>query len=117
MVYTAVPNKHLLIDGNGVFALSEGELVNYTRPAIDPLFETAAASFGTRVIAVVLTGGNSDGAEGMRAIKQHGGVAIVQDETTSENFTMPRASIDTGLIDYILPLAEIAGILITLVNS
>ena len=77
-VYLARPDKHLLIEG-GKLTLGRGPRENGFRPAIDPLFRTAAREFGARVIGVVLSGGLSDGTYGLSAIKKAGGVAIVQD--------------------------------------
>jgi len=114
IVFIAPSNRHLLLKGEGILSLSDGERVNYSRPAIDPLFESAAASLRERVIAVILTGSNSDGARGAAAVKLMGGVVIAQDEATSEYFTMPEAAINEGVVDEILPLTQIANRLIAL---
>jgi two-component system chemotaxis response regulator CheB len=89
--------------------------VHFLRPSADLLFESVAASFKDRVIAVVLTGTGSDGATGVKAIKKMGGTVIVQDEKTAEFFGMPGAAIQTGQTDFILPLDEIASALVSLV--
>src|SRR5919108_117235 len=114
-VYTAPPNRHLLVNPDGTLSLSQSELVHFVRPSADLLFESVAASYKDRVIAVVLTGTGSDGAMGVQAIKKMSGTVIVQDEKTSEFFGMPAAAIHTGNVDFILPLDEIAPALVTLV--
>src|SRR5262245_20072792 len=113
--YVAPPNRHLLVNPDGTLSLSQSELVHFVRPSADLLFESVAASFKERAIAVVLSGTGSDGAMGVRAIKKMGGTVIVQDEQSSEFFGMPGAAVQTGNVDFVLPLAEIASALITLV--
>ena len=114
-VYVAPPDRHLLLNPDGTLSLSQSELVHFVRPSADLLFESVAASFRDRAIAVVLTGSGSDGAMGVRAIKKMGGKVIAQDEQTSAFFGMPRAAIQTGDIDFVLPLGEIAPALIALI--
>jgi two-component system chemotaxis response regulator CheB len=114
-VYIAPPDRHLLVNTDGTVSLSHSELVHFVRPSADLLFESVAASFKDRAIAVVLTGTGSDGSMGVQAIKKMNGTVIVQDEPTSEFFGMPGAAIQTGSADFILPLGEIASALITLV--
>ena len=114
-VYIAPPDQHLLVNPDATLSLSHSELVHFLRPSADLLFESVAASFKDRAIAVVLTGTGSDGAMGVNAIKKMGGTVIVQNEKTSEFFGMPGAAIQTGNVDFILPLAEIPSALITLV--
>ena len=114
-VYIAPPNNHLLINPNGSISLSQSELVHFVRPSADLLFESVAASFREKAIAVILTGTGHDGNMGVKAIKQMGGTVIAQDEKTSDFFGMPGAAIATGSVDFILPLKEIAKALITLV--
>jgi len=114
-VFIAPPNRHLLVNPDGTLSLSQSELVHFVRPSADLLFESVAASYKQRAIAVVLTGTGSDGSMGVQAIKKMGGTVIVQDEQTSEFFGMPGAAIHTGVVDFILPLDEISNTLLTLV--
>src|SRR5437773_9924571 len=114
-VYIAPPNRHLLVNPDGTLSLSESELVHFLRPSADLLFESVAASYQDRAVAVVLTGTGSDGAMGVQAIKKMGGTVIVQDEKTSEFSGMPGAAIHTGSVDFVLPLDEIASALVTLI--
>jgi len=117
IVYVAPPNRHLLVNSDGSLSLSQTELVHFVRPSADLLFESVAASYKERAIAVVLTGTGSDGAMGVKAIKKMGGTVIVQNENSSEFSGMPSAAIHTGLSDFILQLDEIAGALATLVGE
>jgi two-component system chemotaxis response regulator CheB len=113
-VYIAPPDRHLLVSPQGVLSLSDAALVRYVRPSADLLFSSLAASFGPRVIAVVLSGTGRDGADGVRDVKQMGGTVLAQDEASSEFFGMPGAAIGTGAVDRVLPLESIAGFLIEL---
>ena len=115
MVHIAPPNHHLLVNPDGTISLSQSKLVHFVRPSADLLFESVAASYKDRAIAVVLTGTGSDGAMGIQAIKKMSGTVIAQDEQTSEFFGMPGAAIHSGNVDFILPLTEIAVALVTLV--
>ncbi len=116
-VYIAPPNNHLLVNGDGTASLSQSEMVHFLRPSADLLFESVAASYKERAIAVVLSGTGSDGAMGVDAINKMGGTVIVQDDKSAEFPGMPSAAIKTGNVDFILPLAEISSALITLVMS
>jgi len=115
MVFTAPPNRHLLVNPDGSLSLSQSELVHFVRPSADLLFESVAASYKDRVIGVVLSGTGADGSMGLRAIKKMGGTIIVQDEKTSEFFGMPGAAIETGTVDFVLPIEEIPPALVSLV--
>jgi len=106
-VYIAPPDYHLLIE-KGSFALSVDERVQYARPSIDVLFESAAYTYGPAVIGIILTGANEDGAAGLAAIKERGGVALVQDPDGAQRRTMPDAAIAATVADAILPLEELA---------
>lgn len=116
-LYIAPPNKHMLVNPDGTLSLSQSELVHFLRPSADLLFESVAASYKNKAIGVVLTGTGSDGSMGIKAIKKMGGTVIAQDEKTSEFFGMPQSAIQTGEVDFILPLDEIASALITLVGK
>ncbi len=113
--YVAPPNRHLLVNGDGTLSLSQSELVHFLRPSADLLFESVAATYKERAIAIVLSGTGSDGAMGIEAIKKMGGTVIVQDLETAEFAGMPSAAIQTGIVDFILPLDEISSTLVTLV--
>ena len=117
VVYIAPPNNHLLVNSDGTASLSQSEMVHFLRPSADLLFESVAASYKERTIAVVLTGTGSDGAMGVEAIKKMGGTVIVQDDKSAEFPGMPSSAIKTGDVDFVLPLAEISSALITLVMS
>ncbi|HAX76576.1 MAG TPA: chemotaxis protein CheB, partial [Cyanobacteria bacterium UBA11372] len=97
--------------------LSDTAKMNFARPAADKLFMSVASTYKSRAIAVVLTGKGSDGTLGVLSIKKHGGMAIAQDESTSECFNMPRAAIATGKVDWVLPVDAIASTLVHLVTS
>jgi two-component system chemotaxis response regulator CheB len=114
-VYIAPPNRHLLVNADGSLSLTESELVHFVRPSADLLFESVAASFRDRAIAVVLSGSGADGSMGVKAIKKMGGTVLAQDQKTSEFFGMPGAAIESGNVDFVLPLEEIAPALVTLV--
>jgi two-component system chemotaxis response regulator CheB len=111
----APPNRHLLVNPDATISLTQTELVHFLRPSADLLFESVAASFRERVIAVVLTGTGTDGAAGLGAIKKMGGTVLAQDRNSSEFFGMPGAAIETGNVDFVLPLEEISSALKTLV--
>ncbi len=110
-VYVAPAGYHLLVEDDRTFALSTEGPVNYSRPSIDVLFESAAEVYADKLVGVILTGANSDGARGVRAVKQAGGLVVVQDPETAESSAMPRAAIDATHIDHVLELPEIASFL------
>jgi two-component system, chemotaxis family, protein-glutamate methylesterase/glutaminase len=111
-VYFAPPDYHLLFEKDHTFSLSFDSKVNYSRPAIDVLFETAAYVYKTRLLAIILTGANADGAAGIKAIKKFGGTTIAQQPANAQFPAMPQAAIDTGFIDKILNMEEIRDLLI-----
>ncbi|HNT74306.1 MAG TPA: chemotaxis protein CheB [Anaerolineae bacterium] len=111
ILYFAPPNYHLLIEPDRTLSLSIDEKVNYSRPSIDVLFESAAIVYKTGVIGVVMTGANNDGAAGLRAIKEYGGLAVVQDPATAEVPYMPQAAMAATSVDHVLPLADIGALL------
>jgi two-component system chemotaxis response regulator CheB len=114
-VYVAPPDRHLLINRDRTMSLTQTELVHFVRPSADLLFESVAAAFPNRAIGVVLTGTGKDGSMGISAIKKMGGTVIAQDQGTSEFFGMPAAAIETGNVDFVLPLENISSALISLV--
>ncbi len=116
-VLVAPPDRHLLVNPGGTVGLSRSELVHFVRPSADLLFDSAAGSYGDRVIAVVLTGTGSDGSMGVRAVHQSGGTVLAQDAATSMFFGMPGAAIETGAVDFVLGLDEIGPALIALVGG
>jgi len=116
-VYIAQPNNHLLVNGDGTLSLTQTELVHFVRPSVDLLFESVAASYRDRCIAVVLTGTGTDGSMGVQAVKKMGGTVIAQDEASSEFFGMPSAAIQTGAVDFVLSLDEIPRALATLLTE
>jgi two-component system, chemotaxis family, protein-glutamate methylesterase/glutaminase len=116
-VFVAPPNHHLFVVKGDHLKLSSShaEKIHFARPSAEPLFASVAEVYGKNAIAVVLTGGDGDGSFGVQIIKDKGGTVIAQDRPTSENFSMPETSIQTGDVDYILPLDQIAPMLIALV--
>ena len=110
-IYIAPPDYHLLIE-DGHFALATDERVQFARPSIDVLFETAAEVYGERVLGVILTGANADGAAGLRSIHDHGGLTVVQDPATAEKSTMPAAALAATPVDAVLALDEIGPFLV-----
>ncbi|MFN2131184.1 MAG: chemotaxis protein CheB [Anaerolineae bacterium] len=116
-VYIAPPDHHLLVNGDGTLSLSQSKLVHFVRPSADLLFESMAASYGDRAIAVVLTGSGKDGSLGVEGVRKMGGTVIAQDVESAQFGGMPTAAIETGCVDFVLPLDEIASALITLVTG
>jgi len=109
-VYIAPPDYHLLVE-RGLLALSGDERIQFSRPSIDVLFESAAYAYGPAVIGIILTGANEDGAAGLARIKERGGVAVVQDPAGAVRRTMPDAAIAATSADAILPLEEMGRFL------
>ncbi len=109
--YVAPPNYHLLIESDQTFTFTVDERVNYARPSIDVLFETAAEVYREHLIGIILTGANSDGSLGLKRIKELGGLVIVQDPETAEADSMPRAAIHACTVDHVLGLEEISAFL------
>ena len=110
-VYVAPADYHLLVERRGSLALSTDARVQYARPSVDVLFESAADAYGEQAIGIVLTGANQDGAAGVKRIKDRGGVAIVQAPSTAAMRTMPDAAIAATHVDAVLPVSEMGKFL------
>lgn len=116
-IYLAPPDRHLLVQ-DGRLELSRGPRENRTRPAVDPLFRSAAVAKGSRVVGVVLTGLLDDGTAGMEAVKRCGGVTVVQDPEDAEHPDMPQSVLQSGVeVDYCLPLDEMPSLLARLART
>ena len=107
-VYFSPPDYHLMIEDDLTCSLSIDEPVNYSRPSIDVLLESAASSLGNAVVAIILTGTSSDGAQGLRAVREAGGIGWVQAPQTAQSALMPQRAIDIGGADAVLTLPQIA---------
>jgi two-component system chemotaxis response regulator CheB len=116
-VYFACPDYHLLVEPDFTLALSNEEPVCWSRPSIDVLFESAAEAFGERLLAVVLTGANSDGANGLRAVRAAGGLGWVQSPMEASSATMPSTALRLAGADRVLELADMARQLGTLAGA
>jgi len=115
-VYVAPANYHLLAEP-AHFSLSTDEPVEYARPSIDVLFESAADAFGAKVIGVVLTGSSQDGARGAACIQRCGGTVIVQDPATAESPAMPAAALAATHTPFVLRIDQIAAALLQITQS
>jgi two-component system, chemotaxis family, protein-glutamate methylesterase/glutaminase len=115
-IYVAPPNHHLLLVP-GKIHLARGPRENGHRPAVDPLFRTAARTYGPRVVGVILTGTLDDGTAGLLAIKQRGGKAVVQDPDEALYDGMPRSAVENVDVDVVISLSEIAGVLARLAEE
>src|ERR1017187_5941580 len=113
-IYFAAPNYHLMIEKNKTFSLTIDERVNYARPSIDVLFESAADAYKDKLIGVVLTGSNNDGTNGIKRIQECGGLTIIQNPETAESDYMPASAIAAIKPDYILSLEDITELLLKL---
>lgn len=113
-VYFAAPGYHLLLESGGTFALSLDEPVHFSRPSIDVLLESAAEAYGARTLGIVLSGANADGAEGLQAIAEAGGIAVVQKPSCAEVPTMPEAALRACTNSHVADVAEIAALLAAL---
>jgi two-component system chemotaxis response regulator CheB len=109
-VYLAAPDHHLIL-AKGRIKLGRGPRENMTRPAIDPLFRSAAAAYGSRVIGVILSGLLNDGASGLEAVKRCGGIAVVQDPTDAIADEMPRSALEATTVDLSVPGTRIGDVL------
>ncbi|HEY0877493.1 MAG TPA: chemotaxis protein CheB [Zeimonas sp.] len=115
-LYVAVPDRHLLLEYDRI-RLSRGPRENHTRPAIDPLFRSAALTRGSRVIGALLTGRLDDGVAGLQAIRECGGVVVVQDPSSAEEPGMPTEALKSVVVDRVAPLESLAAVLAELVGQ
>ena len=116
-VYIAPPDYHILLEYDQTITLSQEEKLNFSRPSIDILFETATDVYKEKLMGVVLTGASKDGAKGLRKIKKNGGITVVQNPTTAEFNLMPVEAIRASKPDYLLSLQQIADLLISSVKK
>ena len=116
VLHIAPPDHHMLVEGRSL-RLTRGPRENHTRPAIDPLFRSAALAWGARTIGVVLTGYMDDGTAGLGAIKDRGGIAVVQDPATAEEPSMPESALRHVAVDHTVPVAEMGALLSSLVQQ
>jgi two-component system chemotaxis response regulator CheB len=110
-VYFAPPDYHMLVERNRQIALSTDEPVHFSRPSVDVLFESAADAFGSRLLGVILTGANEDGAAGLHAIHRAGGVTVVQQPDSAKVPLMVVSALQRNPADFVLSLPEIAELL------
>jgi two-component system chemotaxis response regulator CheB len=116
LVYVAPSDYHLLVEPDG-FALSTDDLVHHSRPSIDVLFDSAADVYADRLVAVILTGANEDGAHGIARVRRRGGITIAQDPASAERPEMPAAAIATGAVGHVVALDRIAPLLVELTHG
>jgi two-component system chemotaxis response regulator CheB len=109
--YICPPGYHLLVEKNQTISLSLDEPVNYSRPSIDVLFETAAEAYQNNLAGILLSGASADGAAGLKMIKDYGGITIVQDPATASSPTMPKAGMSATKVDKMLSPTEIGRFL------
>lgn len=109
--YLAPPGYHLLVDDDRVLALSTDPPVNYARPSIDVLFETAAEVYGKGLIGIILTGANADGSKGLQSVHKLGGLTIVQNPDSAEVSSMPERALALTPVDHVLNINEICTLL------
>lgn len=107
-IYLAPPDYHLLIETDRTFSLDFSEKVNFSRPSIDPTFETAAECFKATAVAILLSGASADGVEGLKAIKKAGGTVVIQDPDSAQTPYMPEQALEVLRPDHILSGDQIA---------
>jgi two-component system chemotaxis response regulator CheB len=110
-VYVAPADYHLLIESRDLLALSTDAPVLRARPSIDVLFESAAEAFREKLIGVILTGASADGSQGLKAIRERGGCALVQDPLTAECAVMPQAALGATAVNHVLALVELGRVI------
>lgn len=110
-IYVAPADCHLVITPDRTFAHHDGTRIRGTLASLNPLLESAAAVYGVNAIAVILTGAGRDGTDGVQTVKREGGIVIVESPSTAWHVGMPQSAVDTGVVDFVLPLAEIGPLL------
>lgn len=110
-IYVAPPDRHLIVEADGHVRTPRGPRENRSRPAVDPLFRSAALAFGTRAIGVILSGGLDDGAAGLRGIKMCGGTTIVQDPEDAIVNSMPLSALRSASVDYCRPAIQLGPLI------
>ena len=115
-IYVAPPDRHMVIAGDRVRTVFTAK-ENHHRPAIDPLFRSAARGHGARVVGVILTGALDDGTAGLASVKRHGGLAVVQDPADSSFPSMPRSAMAHVDVDFCVPLAQIPALIARLARE
>lgn len=109
-IYVGPADEHLLVS-DGAIHLAHSRLIRFSRPSIDVMFASVAATYGSRAMGVILSGSNRDGADGIAAIKSAGGITVAQSPETAEYRVMPQAAIDTGCVDHIVSLDKMGKVL------
>lgn len=115
-IYVAPPDRHLVIEDSRA-ELTAAPKENRHRPAVDPLFRSAALAYGSKVVGVILTGTLDDGTAGLWEVKKRGGIAVVQDPSEARYPGMPRSAIQNVDVDYVVPLSEMATLLVSLCSQ
>lgn len=116
-VYFAAPDYHMLVEPDKSFALSQDESVYFSRPSIDLLMESAAIAYQDRLLAVILTGGSADGADGLKCVRDMGGLAWVQDPASAQAAAMPASALERAGADHIFTPEKLAHALANLVKN
>lgn len=116
-VYIAPPDQHLLVNSDFTLSLSQAPELEFLRPSVNLLFKSAAAAYKNKLIAIILSGTGHDGAEGIHEVKEAGGLVIAQSEASAQFTGMPRSAIETGDVDLVLPLEQIAESLVQLTEQ
>ena len=116
VVYVAPPNRHLVVE-DGTVQLTTAPRENRHRPAVDPLFRSAALFYGPRAVGVILSGSLDDGTAGLWEIKKHGGIAVVQDPMEALHPGMPRSAVANVDVDHVVPLSQMGDLLASLCHS